>query len=131
MYASAEPNLLGRALDWLKAHMVVDNDLALMSRADLQLLAIDIGVTEADLREVVPSGGVHSDLMDKMMRARGLDPRVVRRALGGVRDMERTCARCRDSGTCYRELKAGTASARYHVFCPNADAIDDLAAIPL
>jgi hypothetical protein len=126
MFASADPNLLARAFDWLKSHMIGDNELSSMSSSDLQFLAADIGVTVTDLREVVHHVRDHSDLMDKMMLAHGLDPEWVRRAFVGVRDMERTCARCRDSGTCFRELKAGTAGARYHVFCANADAIDEL-----
>ena len=51
----------------------------------------------------------------------------MRRAFSSVmRDMEVTCARCRDSGRCFRELEAGTSGARYHVFCANADTIDAL-----
>jgi hypothetical protein len=53
----------------------------------------------------------------------------VRRAFSSVvRDMEVTCARCWDSGTCRLELEAGTARAHSHEFCPNAGAIDDLLA---
>jgi hypothetical protein len=44
--------------------------------------------------------------------------------------MEITCARCRDSGTCRRELEAGTAGAHAHAFCGNAGAIDDLLKTP-
>ena len=125
--SASEPNLLARALDWIKARAVRDNELSLLSRADLQLLASDIGVTEADLRDVVPTIGDHSDLMDQMMRARGLDPAAVRNAFRGVvRDMEVTCARCRDSGSCRLELEAGTAGAHSHEFCPNAGVMDEL-----
>jgi hypothetical protein len=127
MTAAADPNLLAKAFDWLKARMIRDSQLASFSRSDLQLLAIDIGVTEADLRRVVPRVGDHDDLMDKMMCARGLEPASVRRAFSGVvRDMEVTCARCRDSGRCFRELEAGTSGARYRVFCANAGTIDAL-----
>jgi len=127
MAASTDLNLLARAFDWLKVRMIQDNELASLSRADLQLLAIDLGVTEADLRQIIPQVQNHSEFMDKMMCACGLEPASVRRAFGGVvRDMEVTCARCRDSGRCYRELEAGTAGARYRVFCPNACAIDAL-----
>ena len=127
MSASAERNLFARALDWIKARVARNDELALMSRADLQLLASDIGVTEADLRDIAPRIGDHSDLMDQMMRARGLDPTAARRAFGGVvRDMEVTCARCWDSGVCRQELEAGTAGAHSHEFCANAGVINDL-----
>jgi hypothetical protein len=127
MSALADPNLFARAFDWLRARMIRDDELATMSRTDLQRLAGDIGVTDADLREVVPQIGDHSALMDRMMYARRLDPVAVRRAFGNVvRDMEMTCARCREAGTCFRELEAGTADAHCYAFCANADAIDDL-----
>jgi hypothetical protein len=123
----ADRNLFARALDWLSARMTGDNELATMSPADLRILAADIDVTEAGLREIVPQIGDHSALMDQMMYARGLDPVAVRRAFSTmVRGMEATCAWCRDSGTCLREVEAGTADAHCHVFCANADAIDDL-----
>lgn len=129
MTASTEPTLFCRTLDWIKARATRDNELATMSRDDFQILAADIGVSESDLRDVVPKIGDHSDLMDKMMRARNLDPEAVRRAFRGVvRDMEVTCARCRSSGTCRLELEAGSAGARSHEFCGNAEVMDDLLA---
>jgi len=127
MSASADPSPLGRAFHRLTAHGMRDKQLASMTSADLRTLGRDIGMTEAELREV---SGDHSALMEKMMRARGLDPASTRREFAGaVREMEKTCARCQDSGRCFRELEAGTSAARYHVFCPNARAMDDLLAI--
>ncbi|HEY0182915.1 MAG TPA: DUF6455 family protein [Rhodopila sp.] len=127
MSAFADPNLFLRALDWMRARAIRGNGLRSMSDADLQLLAADVGASESDLREMAAQIGGHSELTDQMMRARGLDPAAVRRASAeAVRDLEATCARCRDSGRCYRELAAGSAGARYHVFCPNAGTLDDL-----
>ena len=127
MTASTEPTLFCRTLDWIKARAVRDNELATMTRDDLQILAADIGVSESDLRHVVPQFGDHSDLMDKMMRARGLDPVAVRRAFSGVmHDMEVTCARCREIGACRLELRAGTAAEHCHEFCGNAEIMDAL-----
>jgi hypothetical protein len=61
------------------------------------------------------------------MLARGLDPDAVRRAFGGVmRDMEVTCARCRKTGLCQRELKGNTAAAHCHDFCANAGVMDEM-----
>lgn len=123
------PALLGRIFDWIVARTSSDNELAALSHADLQLLATDIGVTEFDLRSIVPRLGDHSALMDRMLRARGLEPATVRHAFSSViRDMEVTCARCRESGACARELDAGTAAAHSHEFCGNAATIDELLA---
>ena len=127
MSASTDPNLLSRAFDWVKARASRDNELTAMSRADMRYLAADLGITEADLRSVVPKVTDHSELMDRMMRARGLDPNAVRRSFAAVvRDMEVTCARCRDSRICRRELEAGTAAEYCQDFCANAGAMDRL-----
>ncbi len=127
MSAATDSNLLSRAIDWIKARASRDNEMAAMSRMDMHYLAADLGITEADLREVVPRVTDHSELMNKMMRARGLDPDVVRRSFSAVvRDMEITCSRCRESRICRRELKSGTAAVYCHDFCANADAMDKL-----
>jgi hypothetical protein len=127
MSASTDSSLLSRAFDWIKTRASRDNEIAAMSRADLHYLAADLGITEADLRDVVPKVTDHSELMDKMMRSRGLDPDAVRRSFSAiVRDMEVTCARCRDSRVCRRELEAGTAATYCHDFCANAEAMDYL-----
>src|SRR5690348_10388576 len=130
MSVSGESSLLSRVFDWIRAHLAQDSELANMSYQDLQFLASDIGVSVADLRAIGPKITDHDDLMKRMMLARGLDPDVVRRALSAVmRDMEVTCARCRDVGTCQRALAANTAAEHCHEFCPNASVMDDLLAV--
>ncbi len=127
MPLSGGPNLLTRVVDWLKEHVSSDSELANLSYEDLQFLASDIGVSVADLRAVGPMITDHDELMKQMMLQRGLDPDAVRRAFGGVmRDIEITCARCHEVGTCQRELKANTAAAHCHEFCANADVMDEL-----
>jgi hypothetical protein len=127
MPASGEPKLLSRFFDWVKARVSPDSELAALSYEDLQFLASDIGVSVADLRSIGPMITDHDELLKKVMLARGLDPDAVRRAFGGVmRDMEVTCARCRDVGICQRELKHNTAAAHCHDFCANAGVMDEL-----
>lgn len=126
MSATETPNLPNRLLDWIKDRIARDNELATLARADFDQLARDIGVTDADLRDVIPHIGDHSELMDQMIRARGLDPAQMKQSLRSVmRDMEVTCARCGASRTCRRALEAGTA-AEFHDFCGNSPVIDQL-----
>jgi Family of unknown function (DUF6455) len=130
MSVSGESNLLSRVFDWIKARLAQDSELANMSYQDLQFLASDIGVSVADLRAIGPKITDHDELLKAMMLARGLDPDVVRRAFAAVmRDMEVTCARCRDVGVCQRELAANTAAEHCHNFCPNASVMDELLTI--
>ncbi|PPQ35974.1 DUF6455 family protein [Rhodopila globiformis] len=127
MSASGESSLLSRVLDWIKARLAQDSELAAMSYQDLQFLASDIGVSVSDLRAIGPRITDHDALMKQMMLARGLDPDVVRLAFSGVmRDIEVTCARCRDARACQRELAAGSAAEHCHEFCPNAPVMDEL-----
>ena len=127
MSTHMEPSLLAKALDWIKARASRDNEIAAMSHMDLHYLANDLGVAETDLREIVPEVADHSELLDRMMRARGLDPAVVRRRFRAcARDMEITCARFRDSRVCRRELDSGTGALYCHDFCANATAMDGL-----
>jgi len=127
MHATTDAGLLAKALDWIKGRAARRNELASMTREDLRYLASDLGVAESDLRDIVPHVADNSVLMDKMMRARGLDPEFVRHAFAALaREMEVTCTRCRDASVCRRELESGTAALYCHDFCPNAEAMDDL-----
>ena len=95
--------------------------------AEMNRKADDLGMTESDLLSLAPNAPDNSALMQLMMKARGLDPEVVRNSfLTLQRDIERVCTQCRATRTCRRELEAGTAAARCHDFCPNAGTFDDL-----
>jgi len=122
-----EPGLLTRALDWIKARAARQDELARLSGHDIAAMATDLGLSEADLRDVLPRAADNSLLMDRMILARGLDPVAVRHSLAAlVRDLELTCTRCPDTARCRRELDAGTAATHCHEYCLNADTLDDL-----
>ncbi len=121
------PGLLARTLDWIKARLARSEELGRLSRGDLAAMASDLGLSEADLRDVLPRAADNSGLMDRMLQARGLDPVSVRQGLAALeRDLERVCTLCNATGRCKRELDAGTAAAHCHEFCENADTLDDL-----
>ena len=122
-----EASVLNRALDWLKARIARDNELALLSNADMHYLATDIGISESDFRALAPMIADHSELMDQMMLARGIDPKVVRESFSAlVRDMEVSCALCPTPSQCRKRLAEGTAAEMAHHFCPNAELMDTL-----
>lgn len=121
--------MFSRALDWLKAWTVGGDNLSAFSQSDLQSMANDLGVTQADLLDVLPRGTDNSLLMDRMIRARGLDPAVLRRQFGPlVRDLEITCTRCHAVSRCRRELANGEAAEHCHEYCGNAETFDELLA---
>ena len=122
-----EPGLLARVFDWIKERTARQEELGRLSRGDLAAMASDLGLSEADLRDVLPRSADNTLLMDRMMQARGLDPEAVRHSFASlVRDLELTCTRCGAVGRCRRELESGTAATHCHEFCLNADTLDDL-----
>jgi hypothetical protein len=125
--ALANPGLLGRVLDWVRARCGTGDELAAMSREEIRDLASDLSLSESDLVALSTSMADNTVLMEGMMRARGFDPEQLRQSFGTLlRDVERVCSRCRATGRCRRELDAGTAAAHAHEFCPNAGTFDDL-----
>jgi Family of unknown function (DUF6455) len=130
MPASSAASLFVKILDWIKTRATQDRELASLSHIERQLLAADIGITESELWAIMPAMSDHSELLDKMICARGLDPDLVRHIfVGATEDMEATCTRCHDVGVCRRELRAGTAARNSHAFCGNAEVIDELLGI--
>lgn len=127
-YAEADrAGLLARALDWIKARLAHDQELATLAQFDLDYMAADLGVTHADLQAILPRDADNSLLMDRMVQARGLDPDALRAAGGSLlRDVELTCARCASTRRCRHELAAGTAAANGHAFCGNATTFDEI-----
>jgi hypothetical protein len=125
------PGLLGRVLDWVRARASINNEIATLSREELRRMASDLSLAESDLLALSTGGHDNTVLMERMMRARGLDADQMRNALGTwLRDVERVCTQCQNTGRCRRELDAETAAAHCHQYCPNAATFDELAAMP-
>jgi Family of unknown function (DUF6455) len=125
--ALANPGLLGRVLDWVRAKCGAGDDLTAMSREEIRDLASDLSLSEGDLVALSATLKDNTALMEGMMRARGFEPDQLRRSFGTLmRDVERVCSRCHSTGRCRRELDAGTAAAHAHEYCPNAGTFDDL-----
>jgi hypothetical protein len=99
----------------------------MLSREELRHIAIDLSLAETDLQSLSAGMRDNTVLMERMMRAHGLDPDRMRRALVALlRNVERVFSHCKSTGRCRRELDAGTAVKRYHEYCPNAATFGDL-----
>jgi hypothetical protein len=139
--------LLGRVFDWIQAHTAHDDNLENLTKADLQYLAADLGLTEAELVKVLPLSDYNPTtlpsappgapmlprtadnalLLDRMMQARGLDPDKVRRSFAAsLREMELVCAHCRATALCRHDLLIGSASEHCHEYCGNAESLERL-----
>lgn len=124
----ANPGLLKRMLDRVRAHVGSGTDLAALSHEDMRHMAADLSLSPSDLDALAAGGRDNTVLMESMIRAHGFDPERMRHAFVTLlRDMERACTQCKATGRCRRELDAGTAAAHCHDYCPNARTFDDLA----
>ena len=101
--------------------------LAGMSRADVASLASDLGMCEADLRQVVARGEGAGPLMREMMRDQGIDPDLLKAQHPvAAREIAAVCSRCEAKTRCRRELTVGTAAQNAESFCPNAASFSSL-----
>jgi hypothetical protein len=88
---------------------------------EVRAIANDLGLTTADLRELVSKGPGAADLLSRMLIAMKVDPKVLRAMDQRVtRDLQRLCITCGAKRRCEHELAAGTAVEHMHEFCPNA-----------
>ena len=120
--------MLGSVREWVRAH-VRPSEVELLSPGERRYLASDLALSESELLTLSASGRDNTELMERMMRANGIDPDRMRAALDTpIRDIERVCTKCRNVARCRRELDAGTAAMHGHEYCPNASTFDALAA---
>lgn len=125
--ALCNPGLLGRVLNCVRAHVAPGADLATLTREDLRHIAANLALAELAVLSLSVGARDNTALMERMMQVRGLDPEEMRQTFSMVlRDAERVCSGCRNTGRCRRELDAGTAAAHCHEYCPNAATFDDL-----
>lgn len=88
-------------------------------------MAGELGMSAAELEQVVSHGAGADKLMERMIAAFGLDAgQLQRQQPAVVRDMSILCSLCETKGRCVHELDAGTAADHAHEFCPNANTFE-------
>ena len=103
------------------------NQLGQCSPEEVSQIAKDLGVSTIELRELATKGPHSADLLQEMLVALDVDPKVIARTDPLVmRDLQRLCVTCADKTRCGREMAKGTAAAHFHEFCPNAFTLDAL-----
>ncbi|APH72108.1 DUF6455 family protein [Aquibium oceanicum] len=91
-------------------------------------IAAEVGLSVADLRDVIEHGSGADGLMHRMMAAYGIhEQRLEAEVPGVLRDLAILCSRCAAKGRCAHELEAGTARENAPVFCPNAGTFETFA----
>ena len=116
-------NLFG---DWLEHRREV-SEMRQLRGSDFDRIAQELGVSPADLEELVNRGPHAADEMPKLLTALGIDEAGLERCQPLVlRDMKRVCAMCQSKGECDFHLATGDIADHYRKFCLNTGTIDAL-----
>ena len=103
------------------------NEFGQCGPEEVSQIAKDLGVSASELRELASKGPRSADLLQKMLVALDVDPKVIAKADPLVmHDLQRLCVSCADKKRCRHELEQGTAAAHFREFCPNAFTLDAL-----
>jgi hypothetical protein len=101
----------------------------MLSREQLQRISADLSLAESDLMSLSTGARDNTVLMERMMRAHGIDREDVMYGQATLlRDMERVCTFCDHTRRCRREHDAGTAFQHCNEYCANAATFEDLRA---
>lgn len=112
--------LLARIEDWGRS-----NELANLSRDEMQHLAHDIGLDAGDLTRLAAGESDASRLLYARLQTLGLTMAAIQaKGAGSARDMERTCGLCADRALCEHDLEYRPESEDWRRVCPNSWTFD-------
>jgi hypothetical protein len=93
----------------------------------MQETAKDLGATLNKFREFASKGPGAADLLEKMLGALHVDPKVFADTNPHVmRDLQRVCINCSGKKRCKHEFANGKAAQHFWDFCPNSATLDVL-----
>jgi hypothetical protein len=114
--------------NWLRHRREIAETCSCDAR-DLGRIAQDLGVSAAELNDLVRRGHHSADELPRLMKALKLDPVSMARTQALVmHDMERVCSVCTHKLRCSDELRSGTSPANYDEYCGNALTLQSLGA---
>jgi hypothetical protein len=120
--------LIGMFADWLKHRREIAETCNCDAR-DLERIAQDLGVSGAELDDLIKRGPHAADELPRLMTALQLDPEAVARTQAMVmHDMERVCAHCTHKRRCEEDLGDGLSPQNYDDYCGNALTLQSLGA---
>ena len=123
MTSHAVSTLLGRLRDWWRAQ----DELSLLDSREIGRVAEDLGLSRDALKDLVARGPDAADLLYERMKALGISKADVDHAAHGMlRDLQRTCASCREKGICEKDLAKHPDDPVWKSYCPNAVTLESL-----
>jgi hypothetical protein len=117
--------------DWWRRHAEAQGNAAGLEglgHEELARVALDVGVSATDLRALAQHCSDAAELLDRRIVALDMNPNGLARDAGAqLRDMERLCTMCESKGRCAHDLVADPDDEIWRKYCPNQEALTDLA----
>ncbi len=97
----------------------------------IERMAQDVGMSASELRTVARLGPEAADLLYGRMLVLEIDrSEVARSQPQTLRDMQRVCAHCDCRKQCARDLANDGSNPAWQRYCPNAETLQELSALP-
>ena len=118
-------------LQWCREWAGSASELRCCADEEIERLAHDAGVSVAEFHKLVSKGPELADLLRRRMAALALDePAVARIEPQTLHDLQRVCTMCASHRRCARDLAHDTANPVWKDYCPNAETLAALTALP-
>jgi glycerol-3-phosphate dehydrogenase len=101
------------------------------AESEVERIAIDIGMSAAELRRLISQGPEAADLLLRRMAALDLDHKEVAQVEPKTfRDLQRICTMCESHRQCARHLSRDAGNSAWENYCPNVATLKALNAMP-
>ena len=118
-----------RCRDWITGHAA--SNFGYCTEDEVAGMAHDIGVSAGELRQLASHRPGSADLLLRRMAALDLDENeIARTERATLQDLQRVCTMCECHGRCLRDLARNAADPAWKDYCPNADTLIALNALP-
>jgi hypothetical protein len=116
---------------WYRGLARSQSVLAECGAEGLERMAHDIGMSSAELCRLASHGPESADLLPRRMKALDLDQdEVARVERATFQDLQRVCSMCDCKKRCARDLARDPANPAWKDYCPNAQTLTALGALP-
>ena len=116
---------------WYRGLTRSQSTLAECGAEGLERMAHDIGVSSAELYKLASRGPESADLLCRRMEVLDLDhDEVARVERATFQDLQRVCSMCDCKKRCARDLARDPADPVWKDYCPNAQTLTALNALP-
>ena len=101
------------------------------AETEIERIAKDNGLSVSEFRTLASLGPNAADLLERRMAALDLEPvEVSQTAPHTFRDLQKLCSLCKNHGRCLRDLARDPANEAWKHYCPNAETLLALDALP-